>query len=58
MRSYSVKIEIPEGEVKRILDELTEALDTIQKCYRKLVELGVLTVVKKDAAEDGDAKED
>lgn len=42
---YGIRIEMPEGEVKSILDELTKAQETIHKCYRRLEELGVVTVV-------------
>lgn len=47
---YLMRIEIQEGEVKKILDELTEAQETIRRCYHKLQDLGV--VVLKEKAED------
>lgn len=53
MTSHLVRIEIPEGEVKQILDELNEAQRKIYECYSRLQGLGVLTVVKKDAAGGG-----
>ncbi len=53
MTSHLVRIEIPEGEVKQILDELNEAQSKIYECYSRLQGLGVLTVVKKDAAGGG-----
>ena len=53
MTSHLVRIEIPEGEVKQILDELNEAQSKIYECYSRLQDLGVLTVVKKDAAGGG-----
>ncbi len=44
MNKYSVRIEVPEGRVKEILDKLSEAQNTIYKCYDELEHLGVLTV--------------
>ncbi len=44
MQNYSIRISVPDGEVKRILDELTKAQETIYKCYNKLQELGVVTI--------------
>lgn len=37
-----------EGEIKRIMDRLTAAQETICECYGQLQELGVLTVVSDD----------
>ncbi|MBQ7516382.1 MAG: hypothetical protein IJS96_08880 [Schwartzia sp.] len=56
MRSCFIRIEVPEGEVKQILDELNKAQEKIYECYNRLEGLGVVTVIKKDAAENGDAK--
>lgn len=58
MRSCFIRIEVPEGEVKQILDELNKAQEKIHECYNRLERLGVVTVIKKDAAEGGSAKED
>ena len=44
MNSYRIQIEVPEGEVKRLLDKITDAQDTIGECYQKLEELGVLVI--------------
>lgn len=49
MNGYIMRIEIPEGKVKEIMDELDKAQETIRKCYRELEDLGVVTI-KKDAA--------
>lgn len=54
MNGYSVRMEVKEGEIKKIMDRLTKAQETIYECYGELQELGVLTVVpnedKKQAA--------
>ena len=44
MDNYSIRIEVPEGKVKEILDRLTEAQETIYRCYDELNRLGVLVV--------------
>jgi len=44
---YLIRIEVPEGEVKKTLDELTQAQATICRCYHKLKELGVLHITEK-----------
>ncbi len=54
MNGYSVRMEVKEGEIEKIMDRLTKAQETIYECYGELQELGVLTVVpnedKKQAA--------
>lgn len=45
MNGYSVRMEVKEGEIKKIMDRLTKAQETIYECYGELQELGVLTVV-------------
>ena len=47
MNICHIHIEIPEGRVKEILDELTKAQETIYKCYAELERLGVLTIKEK-----------
>lgn len=54
MNNFGIRIEVPEGEVKKILDELTEAQDKISECYSKLEKLGVL-VIKKTPSEATDS---
>ena len=54
MNNFGIRIEVPEGEVKKILDELTEAQDKIRECYSKLERLGVL-VIKKTPSEATDS---
>ena len=44
MRKYSINIEMPKGEVKRILEELEAAQEKIYECYSKLRDLGVITI--------------
>ena len=51
MDNYGIRIEIPDGRVKEILDTLTEAQETIRQCYDELVRLGVVTI--KDTAASG-----
>lgn len=44
MNSYGIRIVVPEGKVKEILDRLTAAQKTIQDCYLELQTLGVLKI--------------
>ena len=48
MNGYSVRMEVKEGEIKKIMDQLTKAQETIYECYGELQELGILTVVSDD----------
>ena len=48
MNGYSVRMEVKEGEIKKIMDRLTKAQETIYECYGELQELGILTVVSDD----------
>lgn len=50
MNSYGVRIEVPEGRIKEILDKLTAAQNTIYECYNELERLGVVTVSEKAAS--------
>ena len=43
MNGYSVRMEVKEGEIKKIMDRLTKAQETIYECYGELQELGILT---------------
>lgn len=47
---YLMQIEIQEGEVKKILDELMAAQETIWRCYNKLRDLGVVVLKEKAAS--------
>ena len=48
LNGYSVRMEVTEGEIKKIMDRLTKAQETIYECYGELQELGILTVVPDD----------
>lgn len=50
VNNYSLRIEVPEGKVKEILNRLTEAQETIYLCYAELEQLGVLTITEKTAS--------
>ena len=43
MNSYGIRIVVPEGKVKEILDRLTAA-QKINDCYQELRDLGVLVI--------------
>lgn len=47
MTNYLIRVEVPEGKVKEILDRLTKAQETIYQCYTELESLGVLVVREK-----------
>lgn len=47
MNRYSIRIEVPEGRVKEILDKLDAAQQTIYECYNELRSLGVLVIAEK-----------
>ena len=54
MNKHYIQIEIEDGEVKKILNKLDEAQQTIQDCYDELHRLGVLVIKSKPpAATDG-----
>ncbi len=50
MNNYGIQIEVPNGKVKEILDELTTAQETIRRCYDELQSLGVVTIKEKAAS--------
>lgn len=47
MHKCDIRIEIPSGRIKEIMDELTAAQETIFRCYQELESLGVVTVTEK-----------
>lgn len=49
MTNGLIQIEIPEGKLKVIMDELSQAQETIYRCYSQLRDLGVV-VIRTDAA--------
>ena len=52
MNSYIVRLEVPEGEVQAILEELEKAQRVILDCYDRLDKLGVLTVREKESSQE------
>jgi len=44
MTNYLIRIEVQDGEVEKILKELTEAQEKIYDCYNRLRDMGVVTV--------------
>lgn len=53
MDNFAIRILVKEGEVGKILDELTEAQEKIRDCYDRLRNLGVLTIEKATSGEAG-----
>lgn len=53
MTGYEIRIEVKQGEVKKILEELDEAQEKIYDCYRRLQDIGVVTIsgAEKTASE-------
>lgn len=47
MTNSLIRIEVPEGKIKEILDRLTKAQETIYQCYTELEDIGVLVVREK-----------
>lgn len=47
MKQYDIRIEVDPGEIKAILDEITQAQEKIYQCYNRLIEIGVATIVDK-----------
>lgn len=48
MNKYAIRIEIPDGKVRELLERLDAAQQEIYNCYRELDELGVLTMQQVD----------
>lgn len=46
MNDVAIRIKVKDGEIERIMEELTLAQDKIMECYDRLRELGVLTIEK------------
>lgn len=49
MNKYIISIEVAEGEVGRILEELHAAQETIYNCYSKLEKLGAVKIKEADS---------
>ena len=47
MKDYFFRVEIDDQEVNQILHELSEAQETIRRCYNRLQEVGVVVVRKE-----------
>lgn len=56
VRGHFIRIEIPQGRIKEIMDRLDKAQEEIQDCYCELARLGVVTI--KEAPSKDDAPED
>jgi hypothetical protein len=51
-----IRIDVPQGEVGEILEELEKAQEKIRDCYSRLEALGVINIVEKpSAATDGNS---
>ena len=50
MTSYVIGIEVPDGEINEILEELERAQETIYKCYSRLKCLDLLTIRQEETA--------
>lgn len=51
---YFMHIEVSEGELKKTLDELMNAQETIRRCYHKLKAIGVVTIKEEATQQTGD----
>ena len=52
VNKFGIQIEVPEGRVKEILEQLTQAQETILNCYYELDRLGVVTIKEKTASDN------
>jgi len=52
VRKYDIRIEVQEGEVKKILDELSSAQEKIFECYNRLEILGVITIKEQTTSDN------
>ena len=50
--NYLIEIELPEGELKKTLDELHQAQETIQRCYFKLRDMEILHIKEEAISEN------
>lgn len=48
VNKYAIRIEIPDGKVRELLERSDAAQQEIYNCYRELDELGVLTMQQVD----------
>ncbi len=54
MGKYFARVEVDNKKLTEILDALEEAKNTIYRCYSELQDLGVITVLEKNDAANGD----
>lgn len=47
MTGFSIRIDVPDGKVKEIMDRLDKAQEEIYACYAELQNLGVVTITEK-----------
>ena len=46
MTGYGIRITIKDGEVEKIMKEIDEAQMKLYDCYKRLKELGIVTIEK------------
>lgn len=49
MNPYYMKVEIQDGDLKQVMDELEKAMKMIEDCANKLRFLGVAEIKKEEA---------
>ena len=50
MTSSTIRIEIPDGKVRELMERLDRAQEEIYECYSELQRLGVVTVKEETAS--------
>lgn len=50
MNGNYIRIEIPDGKIKELMDRIDAAQQEISKCYDELRMLGVVTITEKTAS--------
>lgn len=51
MTGYVIRIEVPEGRIKKIMERIDKAQQELYECYCELENLGVLKIVPDKEAE-------
>lgn len=51
MNNYSIRIEVSEGKIKELLDNITAATDVIRKSSYELEQLGFLKITETPSAD-------
>lgn len=49
MSKYLMQVSVQDGELESIMKELSDAQEKIYECYKRLENLGVLTIKKEKA---------